>query len=761
MTTDIIRVQENERVDLEDFEFAAGQSLLDNTRQVVDQLLTKPGTQQTWVIKGFAIDNPSGSQLRVTRGSAILSYRDGATIKQGYIAAQGEAERILDLTGFAAGTYGIYVKFDLVASENASRVFWNAAGAGSEYVQVIPTRYTADWALCVELLPPGAEWFQIGEIVLPAMTITDKRNFYFEGRVETSYGTTWGSYPDRDPNRAVNGIQDFRTFTDMVRKTFQEIKGGTTKWYELGFDQCSWRTGINVGFEASAVADTVAVGDANFCMKWSSGYADLQGDGNDNKLRYDRTNFTWAFHVYDGVSVLLEVFNVGRNRVRHRYTGDTFKQLFTDEGDTYSGWIEYYLNGTSSRMKFRAAGSTLLELGQYRIYGHNSMSFDRGAGTEYANELGAFEFSIHCDYTSGAPRLDWESGYCYTQWDRTNSLLATYVTGWAGARWSAGKDGAKGGKEGLSDSDGTLQWLTGQDFGRLEAWVHPNSFSAVLSGLAVSYVRNDGVNNPGRAIKVNPGFGFANGRKVELSSAYLQLVTNASYWLSGGAPTGNRWCYAFCRPGLAYCMLSQYPPSPEGHLNTAETPQSPYGQEDYVFVGSFFYRYVSAGTQYIMPFVRNGDLVFIDGNLGGAITANPISDVDNYSAAETDIEVSSWVPHDASNPPYTSAVGIILSLYQTLNNCTAGSPSQFSVHHGKHDATLDAPLAGMCHANAITGQVVSEYAAQVIADLQQAGHDLHIHYHRSAVTASGRTLVAQMVGYVEPLNRIGRTMEPS
>src|SRR5512137_1268010 len=112
MTTDIIRVQENERVDLEDFEFAAGQSLLDNSRQIVDQLLTKPGIQQTWIVKGFAIDNPSGSQLRVTRGSALLAYRDKATIKHGYITAQGETERILDLAGFAAGTYGIYVKFD-------------------------------------------------------------------------------------------------------------------------------------------------------------------------------------------------------------------------------------------------------------------------------------------------------------------------------------------------------------------------------------------------------------------------------------------------------------------------------------------------------------------------------------------------------------------------------------------------------------------------------------------------------------------------
>jgi hypothetical protein len=759
MATSIIRVQENERVDLEDFEFAAGESVVESGRQVVDQLLTKPGVQQSWIVRGFAITNPAGSQLQVTRGAAILPCRVGAQIRQAYITAEGEALRILDLTGFAAGTYGIYIKFDHVAAENGSRIFWNPAGAGTEYTQVIATRYKADWSLRVEVLDPGGEWFKIGEVVLPAMTITDDRNFYFEGRVATSYSPTWGSGTDRNSDRALYGIQDFRTFCDMVRKTFQEVKGGATKWWEAGFDQCSWRTGINVGFEAAAAPDTAAVGDPNFCMKFSTGYGDLQGDGDNNKLRYDRANFTWAFHVYDGVSALLEVLNVGRNRVRHQYTGDTFKQLFTSEGDSFSGWVEYYSNGTASRMKFQAAGQTQFELGQYAIYGHRNMNFDRGYGTTYGNELGAFEFSVHCDYTSGNPLLDWAPSYDYTRWDKTNKLLETFVWGVGSSvrRWAAGKDGTSGGKEGLADATGTMQWLNGEDFYHLKQWVDGNHESWVVNGLAVSYVRNDGINNPGRKIKINRGVGFANGKKIELTAAGLVDVTSAANWLSGGAPSGNRWCWAFCRPGLAYCMLSMYPPE-FGHLAAAETPEGSYAREDYVFVGSFYYRYVSAGTQYILPFARSGDIVFIDDHLGGALADHVIEDTD-LTAANPDVDVSNYVPH-STTAPYTSAIGIVLNLGQVLVGGSAAL-SNFQVHHGKHDGTLDTPVAGYCDVEGVATATIRESSGQVQVMIERATHDLWIHYHRSAVTATSRSLQGRMAGYIEPLNRKCHEMSPS
>lgn len=231
--TKLLRVSENERLDKNDLDFAVRESVVDNTRAVVDAFLTNESGTRSWILDGFAISNPAASQLRVDRGRALLPLRFGTSVKYGLVASEGEASQTLDLSGYGAGTYGIYIKFQHLDGDTESRLFWSSSGGGSEYPQAVGTRYSADWALRVESVNPGSEWVKIGEVALPAMTITDQRNFYFEGPAGT-YANTWGSGTDRNADRALYGIGDLQTFTDMVRTFIEEVKGGGRRWWEAG-----------------------------------------------------------------------------------------------------------------------------------------------------------------------------------------------------------------------------------------------------------------------------------------------------------------------------------------------------------------------------------------------------------------------------------------------------------------------------------------------------------------------------------------------
>ena len=143
MATKLLTVDENERVDLGDFEFIQ-QAILDNPRQLAEQFLTNPsGAIRHWILRGFAMTNPTAKDLTVTRGAAILGWRDGATVKYGMVLSDGDATKTLDLTSYASSVHGIYIRFEYNDGENAGRVFWNNAAPGSEYAQTVATRRVA------------------------------------------------------------------------------------------------------------------------------------------------------------------------------------------------------------------------------------------------------------------------------------------------------------------------------------------------------------------------------------------------------------------------------------------------------------------------------------------------------------------------------------------------------------------------------------------------------------------------------------------
>lgn len=279
------RFQANERLDLQDLVYAVDTNVANAQRQPIHQFMAKATGK--WIIDGFAISNPSGKQLQVTRGVAILAERQGAQTAYGVITSEGDATKTVDMTSYASATYGVYIRFEYVDGDSASRIFWNPSGAGSEYASTIPTRRKANWSLRVELANPGTEWLKIGEVVQSSMAITDQRPFYFEGTVNGTYPNTWGTGNDRNADRKTHGVKDFQTFVAAMRQCLEDIKGvGLRRWWDDSIG------GMNVGFSASPVEDRVAVGDATFYLDRTSSTAPILVWDTNDSLGYNRSTNT-------------------------------------------------------------------------------------------------------------------------------------------------------------------------------------------------------------------------------------------------------------------------------------------------------------------------------------------------------------------------------------------------------------------------------------------------------------------------------------
>lgn len=181
MAKDLLRVESNERVDMGDFEFLANTAMEDAYRHQGEQFFCDPARTRKWVISGFAMSNPAGSQLQVTKGKAVLAYRTAGVVQYGMVVTEGDATKIVDLTSYSPGPYNVYIRFEYVPGDLQSRLFWDPSGTGTEFAQTINTRFQANWSLRVEASSPGDEWLKIGEVDQVSMDIEDYREFFFEG----------------------------------------------------------------------------------------------------------------------------------------------------------------------------------------------------------------------------------------------------------------------------------------------------------------------------------------------------------------------------------------------------------------------------------------------------------------------------------------------------------------------------------------------------------------------------------------------------
>ena len=227
---DTLRLDNLERVDRGDFEYVAQETARQHATELPANFITNPAGPRTWIVSGFAATNPSAAQLQVTRGTAFLAYRHKSTVEFGAFTTVGEAQRILDLASYSAGTYGVYIRFEFVDSDVQNRTFWNPT-TKAEFSKSIATKRTANWAMRVESVSPGQEWTQVAQVTMDAFNtitgITDTRSLYFEGTTASSYARSWGSGSDRNATRAADGIKDMRTAFDALYKKVEELQTGT------------------------------------------------------------------------------------------------------------------------------------------------------------------------------------------------------------------------------------------------------------------------------------------------------------------------------------------------------------------------------------------------------------------------------------------------------------------------------------------------------------------------------------------------------
>ena len=286
MAVDLIRVESNERVDLTDFEALSNDVMRDVQGHLGKQFFCDPGRTRSWILSGFAMSTPGGKQVQVDKGKAILAYRTSGVIQYGMVATEGDTSKIVDMNGWANTTYGIYVRFQYVASDAQSRIFWDPTGTGTEFAQTMDTRFQANWSMRVESSSPGDEWLKIGEVAWGAMTFSDHREFYFEGPhpdtpavadFESGWRTAGGGVAaDRNADRQQYGVTDLQMFTAAMRQCVEVIRGrGLRRWYEKGIG------GINVGFDTDPLEDVLAVGDVDFSMTFNAGDPQVHFGAND------------------------------------------------------------------------------------------------------------------------------------------------------------------------------------------------------------------------------------------------------------------------------------------------------------------------------------------------------------------------------------------------------------------------------------------------------------------------------------------------
>lgn len=191
-----------------------------------------------FVLYGFQVTNPATTQLTVTGGSGLLGSNENGNVVSGLlINTEVTGTRTIDIGTYANGDYGIYLRLEMREENYENRAFWNAdAATPAEYSRVVPTRLVEDWNIVVETSSPGPEWMQIYEVnkAGSVLTLTDMRDYFFEGRADLSYAPSneWGSTSDRAATRNLSGITGLRRFVRAVQRQLGDIIGDDW-WTEI------------------------------------------------------------------------------------------------------------------------------------------------------------------------------------------------------------------------------------------------------------------------------------------------------------------------------------------------------------------------------------------------------------------------------------------------------------------------------------------------------------------------------------------------
>jgi hypothetical protein len=231
-------VQVGQRVEHSDLAFG----LLDSQRQAIqstinDMMVGSDAPTKNFVLSGFGA-SASTTTITVTRGTAIVGFRDGAQTQFGMLLSDGDATRNIDIASLPDNVgdplYGVYVRFNFEDSDFANRQFWNPlAVTPVETVRNVPTRKSENWSLAVELVSPGPEWLKIYEVEKngSSLTLTDVRPLFFDSNATGAAITNaqWGGGNDRNANRGLYGVRGLYRFIKAVQRQLQDIIGD--RWY--------------------------------------------------------------------------------------------------------------------------------------------------------------------------------------------------------------------------------------------------------------------------------------------------------------------------------------------------------------------------------------------------------------------------------------------------------------------------------------------------------------------------------------------------
>lgn len=242
------------RIDQPDFNQAAVESQRQADEQLLDQMFMDPDFQTGLILGGFDYAY-AGGVITITRGRAILSYRDNGQIRRGMLIAEGgPVQKQLSVVSLANGTYTIYLRGKYSNTDPANRVVWNAdAQSPVEVSTLMATRVAEDWDLLIALSASvvPAEWIPLHQVVVlnaGVTTQTDLRNFFFEGTAANSFAVTnteFGDVNDRSTTRGTNGVTNIRKAIRGLQRQVQDIIGQSGTTAALGW----WK--------AVAVADSL------------------------------------------------------------------------------------------------------------------------------------------------------------------------------------------------------------------------------------------------------------------------------------------------------------------------------------------------------------------------------------------------------------------------------------------------------------------------------------------------------------------------
>lgn len=390
MATDRLRVEGNERLDLHDFQYLLGEHEINPHRQLLSQLICSPNRERKWILSGFAISNPSGTQVQVAKGRGLFAEYRAGEVYYGMLATEGDATKIVDINTYASGLYGIFVRFEEVEGNFQPRIFWNASGLGSEYTETVATRYQANWSVRVETASPGDEWLQIGTVNRADMALVDMRDFYFEGPVDGSYASGWSSdgggvANDRNADRSTYGIADFQAAFAATRQCLEDIKGrGLRRWWERDIG------GMNIGFDAAPVEDRLALGDANFYLDGASQSLVFEAGDSFSFSRGD-SRYSWLIATTEEMRLGASGLAIGNGLYVGDVTGSPVDNAVIAEGDgTFGGGLRVGFTGTPTADRIELGDSTMFL--QYSASPY--LQFDTGDQFGYDRAANRFWFAV-------------------------------------------------------------------------------------------------------------------------------------------------------------------------------------------------------------------------------------------------------------------------------------------------------------------------------------------------------------------------------